>query len=151
MSKLAGKLSDDELRERAFLRISHALWSYWDEQKNIVPRAAYVHSRLFDTLIHSPLITLGTSINGGGHVEHVVPCVIIRDKAFEMFWDGKSENDVAKMVGRLLRIAHITREEAREMDYGQHLKTKMPSGWDFETGSVLARLDAANIKIVPSS
>ena len=147
MSKLVGKLSDDELRERAFRRIAHALWSYWDEQQNIVPRAAYVHSRLFDTLIHSPLITLGTSVNGGGHVEHVVPCALIRDKAFEMFWDGKSENDVANMVGRLLRIAHITREEAHQMDYRFCLKVNMPSGWDFETGSVLARLDAANIKL----
>lgn len=142
-------ISDDELRANGFHRVAYVLWSYWKEQKDIVPRAARVHSRLFDTLIHTPLITLGTSSNGSGHIEHVVPCVVIRDEAFAMFWEGKPLDDVEKMVGRLLRIAHITKEEARHIDYQLGLKTSMPPGWDLETGAITARLDAGGIALVP--
>lgn len=119
------------ITKTSFHRIAYVLWSYWEEQKDILPRAARVHSRLFDTLIHAPLITLGTSKNGGGHIEHVVPCVYIRDKAFEMFWDLKTVEDVANMVGRLLRIVHITKEEARRIDYELGFKTTMPSWMGF--------------------
>lgn len=77
----------------------------------------------------------------------MVPCALIRDKAFEMFWNGKTVEDVALMVGRLLRIAHITKEEACALDHKKGLKTSMPSGWDFETDSILARLEAAEIKL----
>lgn len=147
MSKLMGELSDDELRERAFRRIACVLWSFWDEQQHVVPRAARVSTRVFDHLIYEGLIFLGTSVNGGGHVEHVVPCVFIRDRAFDMFWDGKTQADVALMVGRLLRVAHITKEEAHRIDHELEHKTVMPLGWDSETGSILARLELAGIQL----
>lgn len=149
MNKSEGELQDDELRTSAFHRIAWVLKSFWEEQKNVIPRKekADVHSRLFDTLIHAPLISIGTSQKGGGHIEHVVPCAYIRDKAFEMFWSGKNEADVAKMVGRLLRIAHITKEEAHEIDHVLGYKSKMPSGWDFETDSILVRLELCGIKL----
>jgi hypothetical protein len=74
---------------------------------------------------------------------------ILRNLAFEMFWSGKTVQDVAKMIGRLLRVANITQEEAKRMDITLKLKTKMPVGWHPETGSVFARLEAAGIQLEP--
>ncbi len=146
--KYPGELADDELRARGFRRITAALWSFWEEQKDIVPRAAYVHSRIFDTLIHDPLITVGTSRSGGGHREHVVPCAYIRDLAFDMFWNGASQGDVERTVARLLRIAHIHPEEAKRLDRTSGLKTTMPPNWNPTTDSILARLDAVGIRLL---
>ena len=73
-----------------------------------------------------------------------------------MFWEGKDakrdisevEKEVAVLLGRFLRIAYITPDEARRLDHELNLKTTMPDGWNFETGSVMARLEAADIKLV---
>ena len=137
----------EDLKQRAFERAAWVLEHHWEEQKDLLPRAARVHSRMFDTLIHSSLILYGVSINGTGHTEHLVPCSLIRDQAFKMFWDGKDVNAVALMLRRTLKIAHITKEEARILDFDLGLKTTMPGVWCFETGDVTARLDVAGIKL----
>jgi hypothetical protein len=51
------------------------------------------------------------------------------------------------MLQRTLKIAHITKEEARNIDFGLGLKTTMPGDWCFETGVVTARLDVAGVKL----
>ena len=137
----------EDLKQRAFERAAWVLEHHWEEQKDLLPRAARVHSRIFDILIHSSLILYGVSINGTGHTEHLVPCSLIRDQAFKMFWDGKDVNAVALMLRRTLKIAHITKEEARILDFDLGLKTTMPGVWCFETGDVTARLDVAGIKL----
>lgn len=143
------RFTEKDLQQRAFYRIAWVLWHFWEEQKDDPKHRADVHSRLFDTLIHRPLILIGESINGGGHFEHLVPCALLRDRAFEMFHDGNrgedAIKDVAAMLERYLRVAHITREEARLLDYELGLKRSMPDDWDFETGSVMRRLDEAKI------
>lgn len=143
------KFTHEVLRERAFYRVAWVLSHFWEEQKDeIAPGGkASVHSRLFDTLVHEPLIVIGKSINGGGRKEHLVPCVFIRDLAFKMYSDNKSIDDVSKMISRLLRIAHITPEEAKILDVEKKLKTTMPVNWDIDTGSIMARLDAGEIKL----
>jgi hypothetical protein len=145
------RFTEEELQKRAFYRIAWVLWHFWEEQKDDPKQRADVHSRLFDTLIHRPLILIGESINGGGHYEHLVPCALLRDRAFEMFHHGNrgedAINDVAKMLERFLRVAHISREEARLLDHGLGLKTTMPKDWDFETGSVMRRLEEAKIAL----
>ncbi len=138
------RFTQEELRQRAFERAAWVLRHFWEEQQDKAPGKADVHSRLFDTLVYD-IPVKGKSKNGGGHKEHLVPCALLRDHAFKMFWDGKSEEDVAEMLRRLLCIAHITPAEARLLDNELGLKTKMPDGWDFETGSVMARLEAAGI------
>lgn len=141
--------SQEELKARAFQRVADVLFSFWEEQKDNVPRSAAVHSRLFDTLIYSEYIELNKKAPGRTYPEHVVPCAYIRNRAFEMYWDGKSSGDVAQMIGRLLRIAYITSEQSKAID-AIHKHT-MPKDWDPETGSILRRLDDARIQLVYSS
>jgi len=142
------RFTDEELKERSFYRVAWVLRHFWEEQQDDPKREARVHSRLFDTLVHAPLILIGKSKKGGGHIEHVVPCALIRDQAFHMFHSGKSIEDVAAMIGRLLRVAHITRDEAKLLDHELKLKTTMPADWDFETGSIMRRLEVANIELL---
>ncbi|NMM12927.1 MAG: hypothetical protein HHJ17_05185 [Rhodoferax sp.] len=144
------RFTREELQKRAFFRTAWVLQNFWEEQQDENPRGtkADVHSRLFDTLVHEPLILIGKSTKGGGHKEHLVPCALIRNRAFEMFHDGKQVEDVAEMIGTFLRIAHISPDEARLLDIELKLKTTMPVDWSFETGSVLSRLEKAGIKLV---
>lgn len=152
------RFTREELQKRAFFRTAWVLQNFWEEQQDENPRGtkADVHSRLFDTLVHEPLILIGKSTKGGGHKEHLVPCALIRNRAFEMFHDGKHREvdgrqvleDVAEMIGTFLRIAHISPEEARLLDVELKLKTTMPVDWSFETGSVLSRLEKAGIELV---
>lgn len=144
------RFTREELQQRAFYRVAWVLQHFWEEQQDENPRGtkADVHSRLFDTLVHDPLILIGKSKNGGGHKEHLVPCALIRNRAFEMYHDKKTVEEVAKMIGQFLRIAHISPEEARLLDVELKLKTIMPIDWDFENGSVLRRLEKAGIELV---
>lgn len=145
----------EELRERSFYRIAWVLWSFWEEQKNDPKREARVHSRLFDNLIDKHLILIGKSIKGGGHLEHLVPCALLRDRAFHILHqhggDERSIKEVASMLGRFLRVAHITSQEANFIDNELGLKTTMPKDWNFDTGSVMARLDEGKVilELVP--
>lgn len=141
------RFTQEQLFQRSFERAAWVLRHFWEEQQDNVPRSAAVHSRLFDTLVYD-IPVKGKSKNGGGHKEHLVPCALLRDLAFKMFWEGKSEKDVAEMLRRLLCIAYVTTAEARLLDHGLGFKTTMPPGWDFETGSVMARLEAAGIELV---
>ena len=49
----------DELKRRAFERAALALFSFWEEQKDNLPRSAAVHSRIFETLIYKEYIEVG--------------------------------------------------------------------------------------------
>lgn len=65
-----------------------------------------------------------------------------------MYWANKTEEDVAAMLERFLRIANIHPEEARRLDKEiPGLKQGMPSGWNIETGDVLDRLTMAGIEL----
>jgi hypothetical protein len=146
----------EQLRQRAFERAAWVLRHYWEEQQNDINKEARVHTRVFDTLVPRCHIDIGRSVNGGGHIEHLVPCVMLRDRAFKMFWEqdkdiSEIEKDVAEMLARFLRIAHISPAEANRLDHEHKLKTKMPAGWDFETGSVMARLDAVGIEVIQNN
>lgn len=138
--------TDDELRRRAFERVALALFSFWEEQKDRQPRYAAVHSRIFETLIYNEYIKLNEKATNREYPEHVVPCAYIRNHAFDMFWDGKTTNEVAAMIGRLLRIAYLSEEDARTLD-AVH-KDTMPDDWNPENGSILRRLEDAGIQVV---
>jgi len=138
--------SYEKLRLRAFERASVALYSLWEEQQHTQPRSAAVHSRIFDTLIYNEYIKLNEKAPGRMYPEHVVPCAYIRNHAFNMFWDDKSKDDVAEMIGRLLRIAYITTEQAKVLN-AVH-KYTMPVDWEPNSGSVLRRLEDKGIEII---
>jgi hypothetical protein len=150
--------TSEQLRRRAFERAAWVLRHFWEEQQDDVKREARVHTRLFDPLISNGLISVGRSVNGGGHVEHLVPCALLRDQAFRIFWKAKDQNQdvssaertVADMLEKYLRIAYIAPFEARRLDHELGLKTTMPKRWGFETGSVFARLDEAKIVLEQS-
>lgn len=76
-----------------------------------------------------------------------MPCALVRDQAFQMFFAGKGPEDVAAMLERTLKVAMITSEEAYKLDHELKLKTRMPEEWCFDTGPVTARLDKAGIKL----
>jgi hypothetical protein len=136
----------EELRERAFNRAAIVLYSFWEEQKDNEPRTAAVHSRLFETVIYNEYIELNRKSSERRYPEHVVPCAFIRDQAFKMYWDGKTSEDVAKMIGRLLRIAYIKDEQAKLLDTVH--KSKMPNDWNPDSDSILRRLEDAGIELV---
>lgn len=136
----------DELRRRAFERTALALFSFWEEQKDHTPRYAAVHSRIFETLIYNEYIELNDKAPDRQYKEHVVPCAYIRNHAFNMFWDGKSTAEVATMIGRLLRIAYISQEDAKILN-AVH-KDSMPEDWNPESDSILRRLEDENIPVV---
>lgn len=149
------KFTAEELHFRTYERLAWVLRHLWEEQQDDPKRDVRVHSRLFDVLVGNPR-NLGKSVKGGGHKEHLVPCALLRNRAFEMFWEGldsnkdltKVENDVAHMLEKYLAIAHITKEEAHHLDHVLGFKTTMPPDWSWENGLVEARLNAANIKIL---
>ena len=141
------EFTKEQLRERAFYRVAQVLHGFWEEQQYNEPRSAAVHSRLFDTLVYDEYITLGVSVNGRGHREHIVPCAYIRDLAFKMYWNQESVENVARMVGRLLRIAHISKDEAKIIDLELGYKSTMPEGWNPETDSIFRRLEIAGIRL----
>jgi len=137
----------EELRRRAFKRAACALFSFWEEQRDNHPRSAAVHSRLFETLIYNEYIELNKKeAPDRSYPEHVVPCAYIRNHAFDMFWAGKTTDDVAAMIGRLLHIAYITKEQAEKLD--AVYKSTMPKDWNPESDSILRRLEDVGINIV---
>ena len=130
--------TQEEKNERAFLRVTRVIYDLWEEDSG-------VHTRILDWLIKDEIITIGISVNGKGHREHVVPCLAIIKKCKEMFAEGETIESVAKMIKRNLKIAHITKDEARKVDL--KYKTTMPTDWSFTTGNVMERLDLEGIKI----
>lgn len=128
----------EELKKRAFLRAAHVLYGHWEEGTG-------AHSRLFETLIPEGGLLLGTSVEGPGWREHVVPCAVIRDRCLQLFDDGKSIEDVAAYIEAHLKIVVISREERDRLDFKLGLKSTMPIGW--EDGDIMARLKAAGIQL----
>jgi hypothetical protein len=149
------KFINDELRQRAFERIAWVLKHFYDEQAEEFKDTGHprLHSRVFEHLIFDEYIFLGISeaaneaIKQGRmpHREHVVPCAYIRDLAFKLYQEGRTTNEVASIVGRLLGIALITREESKEID--ARYQSKMPKDWDYMTGNIKIRLDDVGIKL----
>lgn len=74
--------------------------------------------------------------------EHLVPCVMIKDRAVEMFQEGATVPQVAQMIKENLAIVVITQEEQKLVD--ADYQVAMPAGWGWGD-SVFARLDAVGI------
>lgn len=97
---------------------------------------------------HDALITRGYSKAAEANPsaprwrEHIVPCVMITERAIEMFNNGATYVEVAQMIAANLAIVVITQAEAKLVD--AKYQTTMPTGWQFGD-SVFARLDAVGI------
>jgi len=141
------EFTEADKKREAFSRIANVLYSHWrvSNPGEKVSLQCGGHTRLFDVLIPDAYITVGESVNGKGHREHVVPCALIRSESYGMFNDGYLIEDIAKMIEQNLKIVHITKEERHKLDVELALKITMPEGWSFEQNRPFARLDTAKI------
>jgi len=134
--------------QEAFRRTAYVLYSHWrisnKEEKEKLECGG--HSRLFEVLIADSYVIKGKSLNGGTYREHIVPCVMIRDRAYLMFNNGYTIEDVADMIEKNLIIILLTKQEREKIDNELKLKTKMPDGWQFGDDPY-ARLKMANIEV----
>lgn len=142
------EFSIDERKKEAFLRIAHVLYSHWrvssfEEQQE---KNCKIHSRIFDVLIPDEYVLLGKSSSGKKGREHVVPCVLVRDHAIDMFNNGYLIEDVAKMIESNLIIVHLSKEERVKLDKELKLKITMPPNWNFGDDP-FERLSYANIEV----
>jgi hypothetical protein len=97
---------------------------------------------------HDGLITIGKSAavladpTAPTWREHLVPCVMLKDRAVEMFQEGATVPQVAQMLKANLAILIITQDEAKLVD--SKYQTTMPEGWNWGD-SVFARLDKMGV------
>lgn len=106
-------------------------------------------TRVPDYFILREFIPQGRSREGTQHPEHVVPCAVLRDTAIRYFEQGRSLNQVVKMLERWLVIVWISPPEKARLDTGtQALKDRMPTGWNEESDCMYQRLHDKNIAFI---
>jgi hypothetical protein len=59
----------------------------------------------------------------------------------------QSQAEVARLLAKHWKVALITKEEQRRLDFELGLKSSMPAGWTFEKGDTFARLNVAGITL----
>ena len=116
-----------------------------------------LHSRIFSYMLHpeEEFVAAGQSqavIDGANHhLEHVVPCAVLISEVNRLINKGMPKEEIAELLTKHWKIVIISKEEAGHLDgkEGLNLKTKMPEGWQFETGDTFRRLELAKINILP--
>jgi hypothetical protein len=106
------------------------------------------HMLCADAVDH--LIVIGSSknrTNENSYREHVVPCIMIHNRAIEMTMEGCSTAEVAAMIASNMMVVQITKEESSMLDDTLGLRTSMPEDWSWGDNP-LARLKFANIELV---
>jgi hypothetical protein len=127
--------------ERSFIRaVRFIQWKHQEDSAS--------DSRL-DYFVFNQYLKVGYSNAGQDRIEHVVPCAYIRDKVRDCLTDGTPVEGIARFVRKHYAVVKISREEQIRLDDELNLKTKMPDGWDWETGCLFERLHAAKIKFNP--
>lgn len=134
--------TDEEKKHRAFLRAAMVIRGLWEEKESSDTRL------LQEPLILDALVTVGESIRGKGRREHVVPRAVLCETAHQMLADGASDEEVAAMLMKFLKIVHIHPEEQVLLDSSKHfnLRQCMPDTWSALDGCEFARLKAAGIE-----
>lgn len=113
------------------------------------------NTRLFSHMLHPEdrFVYAGKSLTVEAHTpihpEHVVPCATLIRECQRMLKEGNHSDEViASMLSRHWKVATITKDEQRRLDYELGYKSKMPPGWRFEDGDTFARFKLANIVLV---
>jgi hypothetical protein len=133
--------TEEQLIQRAFLRVARNIRDIYEENRNS-------DTRLFiEPFIPNRFVIVGQSKAGREHMEHVVPCLVIRDKCHEMFDKHESVEAVAVFIRKFLKVVWISKAEQAKLDKGcnLNLRQRMPDGWTFENGDVFERLRLADI------
>lgn len=113
------------------------------------------HSRIFSHMLHpeKEFVFIGTSGEVTHetpiHPEHVVPCAVLISECRRLILENFSDSEIASLLQKHWKIAHITKQQAIKLDSAPlNLKSKMPPGWNFETGDTVVRLRAAGIELI---
>ena|GEM_PF-6613591 len=123
--------------------LSEILYDFWEEADR---KDSAFNTDLMRYIIHDEWVVEGVSNKGVGHNEHVVPRVLIRDYASEMFRYGATVEEVADMIKRNLKIVKITKNEAYFLDNVKKLRDRMPNDdWKLN-GQIYTRLKEAGIE-----
>lgn len=97
--------------------------------------------------------------SGVTHGEHIVPVSLVQKIAFKMLEDSCNDNQISNMLGYLVEVVFITKDEQRFLDSsirsgGMGLKTSMPEKWDADVinydwskAKRYARFEAAGIQL----
>ena len=116
-----------------------------------------VHSRIFSHILHpeAEFVAVGRSqevVNGAiSHPEHIVPCSTILWESLRLLEEGRSKEEVARLIAKHWKIVFISKDEAKFIDTkkGLNLQYGMPEIWNFETDDSFERLNLAGIKVLP--
>lgn len=140
------KFTLEEKKERRMFRLAQIIFDHWEEGAGD-PTQPGMDTRFFQIpLIHDSMVKKGLSVKGGGHREHVVPRVFIRNECLKMFENGATIDDVKEKLMTYLWIVEITKEEAAHLDHVVKHKETMPAGWVFGEDDPFVRLKEADIK-----
>lgn len=137
----------DEILRRSSLRMARYL-------RRILTERASNHSRVVEFFIPNEFVPRGYGKNEHEHIEHVVPCALLRDRSLSLLQTGWSTNEVAHYVLHFLTVVEISKKERDRLDKsraqgGLGLKTKMPPNWNFDDGCIYDRLHDAKISFDP--
>lgn len=132
--------SIDQRFERASVRVAIVMRGMWEEKSSSDTRL------LLPPLIPDEFVTVGVSLEGSEHSEHVVPRKVICDECHKLIENGATNEEVAAFIRKHLKIVRISKEEQRRLDKSVHfnLRQKMPIGWGIGD-DVYDRLKAAGI------
>jgi len=121
----------------------------------IVTGETSFHTRIFEYILHPEydFVGIGKSVEvalGAKHrKEHIVPCAVMYREVTRLIGEkALSEEEIAKLLQKHWKVAHITEEQAQLLDIERKMKSTMPDGWCFETGDPMERLHQAQIEIV---
>jgi len=130
----------DRIKERRFAVLAKLIFDHWEEGSGM-------DTRYFDhPFIHDDFVVNGQSTKGGSYREHVVPRAYLRDRCQELYANGRSIEDVGRLLMDNLRIVLITLTEAETLN--ERYKTTMPPGWTLGESDPLARLREVGIDVV---
>ncbi len=114
------------------------------------------NSRIFQYMLHweYDFVGVGQSAEvtneSGYHPEHVVPCAVLIEETCRLIKENVlNDTEIAKLLQKHWKIARITKEQAKQIDFGLGHKSTMSPGWCFESGETLARLNAVKITLLP--
>jgi hypothetical protein len=144
----------ESIYQTALLLVDHFDYCNQREDKGIHKG---IHTRIFSHILHpeEEFVAIGRSkevANGAeSHPEHIVPCATLITESCRLLREGVPKQEIAQLLVMHWKIVYISKEQAKFLDTksGLNLKNSMPAGWDFKTSDSFARLNLANIKVLP--
>jgi hypothetical protein len=142
------KFSKQEIVYRACKTVVQHIKNHIEEERG------GIHSRLFSHILHPEreFVCVGKSAEvlagAAVHPEHLVPCIVlIREVRKLLLKKRLADEEIAKLLQKHWKIALISKEQAKYIDFELGYRSTMPDGWCFETGDTFERLTAARISL----